>query len=171
MKSSTGIGGKLLAGAVAGIAGAFVMNQLQGLWRAVSKEMRRRKGESPQPSQGGEANATVKTAREIGWQILDHQVTPAEEKWAGPAVHYAFGALMGSLYAGLADAVPGVDSANGMAYGAAVWLVADEYAVPKLDLSKPPSETPASAHAQALAAHLVYGLTTDLISKALIAHS
>ena len=44
---------------------------------------------------------------------------------------------------------------------------ADEVAVPALGFGPPPLETPASTHASALASHAVYGLTTDLVRRAL----
>lgn len=49
-----------------------------------------------------------------------------------------------------------------------MWLGADEIAVPALGLSKPASETPLSAHAQALASHLVFGLVTALTRKLIL---
>ena len=35
-----------------------------------------------------------------------------------------------------------------------------------LGLSKPPTEVPVSKHVYALASHFVYGLTTDLVRRA-----
>ncbi len=53
-----------------------------------------------------------------------------------------------------------------MPFGAALWLGADEVAVPLFGLSGPPFAYPASTHASALAAHLVYGATADLVRRA-----
>jgi putative membrane protein len=47
------------------------------------------------------------------------------------------------------------------------WLVVDETAVPVLGLSKPPTDYPASTHVYALASHLVYGLTAELVRRSL----
>jgi hypothetical protein len=41
-------------------------------------------------------------------------------------------------------------------------------AVPALGLSKKPTESPAAVHAYALASHAVYGLTTDLVRRAVL---
>jgi hypothetical protein len=46
--------------------------------------------------------------------------------------------------------------------------VKGEIAVPLFGLSIPPSQTPARSHAKALAADLVYGLTTELIRRTII---
>jgi uncharacterized membrane protein YagU involved in acid resistance len=61
---------------------------------------------------------------------------------------------------------PSTTAAWGLPFGAAVWLGADEVAVPAFGLSKAPMEYPASTHASALAAHLVYGLTVDVVRRA-----
>ena len=53
----------------------------------------------------------------------------------------------------------------GTGYGAAVWVGADEIAVPLFGLSGPPDETPLSGHVKALASHLVFGLVTHLTRK------
>jgi hypothetical protein len=49
----------------------------------------------------------------------------------------------------------------GVPFGLAVWLVADELAVPALGLSQPPRRQDLATHAYALVAHGVYGLTTE----------
>ena len=43
---------------------------------------------------------------------------------------------------------------------------ADKVAVPALGLSEPPTEIPMTTHAYALSSHLVYGLTADLVRRA-----
>ena len=92
-------------------------------------------------------------------------MTRREKEIAGPAVHYAFGATMGAMYGVLAEVAPAVSAGWGMPFGTALWLAADEVAVPALGLSKSPTEYPASTHASALASHLVYGLSVDLVRR------
>jgi putative membrane protein len=48
-----------------------------------------------------------------------------------------------------------------------VWLGADEIGVPALGLSGPPTQYPLSVHLYALASHLVYGFTTELVRRTL----
>ena len=50
-------------------------------------------------------------------------------------------------------------------FGTAVWLGADEVAVPAFGLAGPPWEHPASVHARALTAHLVYGVATEGVRR------
>jgi len=58
-----------------------------------------------------------------------------------------------------------VTAAAGVPFGAVFWLTADEAAVPLLGLAKAPTEYPVSTHVYALASHLVYGLTAELVRR------
>ncbi len=156
MNHPSSVGKSLLAGAVGGLAASFVMTQFQSLWAALSDAKPR----------GGE-DATVKTAKAVSMAVADHSLTRAEKKWAGPAVHYAFGTLTGAVYGALAETIPATAACRGTAFGTAVWLAADEVAVPALGLSKPPTESPVDVHIEALASHIVYGFTTDLAWRTL----
>jgi hypothetical protein len=52
-------------------------------------------------------------------------------------------------------------------FGAALFALADEVAVPARGLSGKPSETPASMHLYAAAAHCVYGMATEIARRGL----
>jgi uncharacterized membrane protein YagU involved in acid resistance len=110
-------------------------------------------------------DATVKTAQAISQRILHRRLTQAEKRLAGPAVHYAYGGLVGALYGGLAELLPIVSAGMGLPFGAALWLMGDEVAIPALGLAKPPTEYPPRVHADALATHFMYGLTTDVLRR------
>ena len=56
--------------------------------------------------------------------------------------------------------------ATGLAFGALLWAVSDELLVPLLGLSRSPARYPASSHVKGLAAHLVYGLSTEVVWRA-----
>ncbi len=110
---------------------------------------------------GGDEPATVKVAEAVSTTVFDHQLTESEKKTAGPAVHYGFGAFNGALYGAMAKSMPGLAAGGGLLFGAGLWALADEAAVPALGLSKAPTEYPAQVHMNALAAHLVYGAIVD----------
>jgi hypothetical protein len=110
-------------------------------------------------------DATVKTAARLSRGLFHHELEPREKRVAGPAVHYAFGALTGAVYGALAELSPRWTAGAGIPFGTAVWLGADEVTVPALGLSGPATESPLPVHARALAAHVVYGLTTDLVRR------
>ncbi len=155
-------------GAVAGLAGAWAMNQFQVLLSSVSKSDQQ--PEQQQPDEESD-DATVQTAKAISQHLFMHQLTSDEKKWAGPAVHYGMGASTGAVYGALTETFPIAGAGFGTAYGTAVWAAADEIAVPALGLSKPIGETAVSSHVSALASHLVYGVVTDLARRGLLALS
>ena len=152
----------LVSGLIGGLAAAFVMSQFQaGLSKLSESE-----GSSEQQASSGGDDATVKVASAIS-QSIGHDLTKDEKATAGPAVHYAFGATMGAVYGLLSEVAPVTAVGWGMPFGTALWLAADEVAVPAFGFSKSPTEYPASTHASALASHLVYGLSVDVVRRAL----
>ena len=168
------------AGLVAGFVASWTMNQFQAAWSKAAEGFEKPHGaQSMQPSEGENAgqtseenkenqdDATVKAARAISEGIFGHALKESEKKAAGAVVHYAFGTATGGLYGAVAELAPEGTTGMGLPFGAAFWLVADETAVPLLGLSKPPSEYPASTHAYALASHLVFGLTAEIVRRAL----
>ena len=149
----------VVAGTAGGLIAAFAMNQFQALLSTVSGQ---------QESNSEDEDATVKTAKAISQTFFSHELTDDEKKWAAPAVHYGLGASLGAVYGALAETVPVTTTGAGTLYGTAVWIGADEIAVPAFGLSKGPSETPLSSHASALASHLVFGLVTGLTRKLIL---
>ncbi|HWF92863.1 MAG TPA: DUF1440 domain-containing protein [Terriglobales bacterium] len=170
-KSDTGKA--LLVGLGSGLVAAWVMNRFQS---AFSKVSRIAKEDEPKHSAaqsnidaGESEDATMKAANRIIRRVLRRELSKEDKKKAGPIVHYAFGAGMGALYSLAAKANPKVTRGFGTAFGAVLFAAADELSVPALGLSKGPKDYPLSSHASALAAHLVYGATTEGIRRASLA--
>ena len=128
-------------------------------------------GEQGGGGEGSESSepATVKAAEKLSRAALQRDLTETEKKVAGPAVHYGYGTLWGGIYGGVAEALPFTTAVFGLPFGAALWLLGDELAVPALGLSRSPTEYPATTHLQALGSHLVYGLVVDLVRRGLLA--
>jgi putative membrane protein len=172
----------LVAGATGGVVGSWAMNQFQALWAKASESLAPHsstmeqttsapttghEGRGPEPApRESEDNATVKAAEAISEAVFDHQLTEREKRVAGPALHYAFGVSVGSLYGATVEMAPRVAAGAGLPFGSFVWLAADELAVPAMGLSRPTTEYPLSVHTYALASHLVYGLTTETVRRA-----
>ena len=156
----------VVSGLVGGLVASWVMNQFQS---GLSKLAQDGNGEAaqahPDERDSGD-DATQKAASSVTAAVLDRSLTKSEKQLAGPIVHYAFGSAMGALYGAAAEIAPPAASGLGLPFGTALWLGADEVAVPLLGLSQPPTDYPATVHASALASHLVYGLTTDLVRRA-----
>lgn len=158
----------LLKGIIAGIAGGLLaslaMEQFQNGWTKVSEALRR--DEEKKPAKSRAKPATVKAADAIAQQVVGRKVRKAQQKFAGEAVHYAMGGVSGALYGGLTELAPTVAAGQGLPFGAAVWLIADEISVPALGLSKPPTRISLATHAYALASHFVYGAVTEAVRRA-----
>ncbi len=168
----------MAAGAIGGLAGAFVMNQSG---KAISGVMKGRRQEQTalEGQQGGAHNypenygrqeqesedATQKAAQKVA-TFVHHPLNQKQKKYAGPVVHYLFGAVVGAAYGAAAEKLP-VNKVVGLPFGAVLWATADELAVPKLGLSKPFRAYPPAAHLNALANHAVYGLTTEMVRRGL----
>ncbi len=172
----------LAAGTAGGLVASVVMNQFQSwLGQMMSGTERSHGAQSLQqgsPDHGvaqelkelgsdDEADdAAMRLANAVAEGVFDHSLTNSEKQSAGTAVHYVFGATTGAWYGAAAEVFPVVTAGSGLPFGSLVWLTADEGVVPALGLSKPPTEYPLPIHAYALASHLVYGLTTELVRRA-----
>jgi hypothetical protein len=92
----------------------------------------------------------------------------APDSGAGAARGEKQGTLQGAAYGGVTELTgTGGGLIPGLVFGGALFAVADEVAVPALGLSGKPSESPLSSHLYGLAAHVVYGLSTELARRGL----
>ena len=92
-----------------------------------------------------------------------HQHQPDESITAAlsEATHWSFGGLTGAAYGMLASG-RGAQPLTGALYGAGLWAVMDEGAVPLLGLQDGPRATNLRQHATRLGAHVTYGLALRL---------
>ena len=161
----------ILVGAIAGLVASWTMDRFQDLWLAVApvkdSKTENNGDQKSEHSDSSNDDATVKAASVVSEKLFEHQLSPAEKKIAGPAVHYAVGAASGVVYGLASEFVPEVAKGFGLPYGTAFWLVIDEGAVPLLKLSKPPAAYPLSTHVYALASHLVFGATAEGVRRLL----
>jgi putative membrane protein len=183
----------LVAGLAGGIAATVVMTQFQNGWQKASKALQAEKNggsgksnshsrnqsqeqssqerSSQDQSTTSEQNedATMKAAGKVA-SLAGYHLSFEEKKKVSPVVHYGFGASMGALYGVLHEVAPkSFRSLNpllaGVGYGSALFVGADEIAVPTLGLSESPKKTPVSAHVYGLASHAVYGLTGEMVRR------
>ncbi len=182
MRAENNVWKGLAAGAAGGLVAALVMNQFQALWSKLAEGVERSHGaqslQQGSPDHGvarelqekgsdeEEDDAAERIASAISEKVFDHRLTDREKDAAGTLVHYVFGATTGAMYGGMAEVLPEVTTATGLPFGAFIWLTADEGVVPALGLSKSPAEYPLKTHAYALASHFVYGLTTEMVRRA-----
>jgi putative membrane protein len=172
---------RLLRGTLAGIAGGVAASWAMNLFMSrvgdkltqslMSDEERleqhlqqQQQEQTEQPKEDATMKAAEGIVHEVtGGRHLSHE----EREQAGPVVHYAFGALVGGLYGALAECSHWTSLGFGTVFGALLFASADLVGVPALGLGPSPTEQPIAAHATPLAAHLVYGATTDLVRRAI----
>jgi uncharacterized membrane protein YagU involved in acid resistance len=97
---------------------------------------------------------TAKLAEEASQE--EHIGRP-EHHAATLITHFGYGAMMGGVYAPLAEKIPGPPVIGGMGYGLAVWAGSYLGLLPALGILKPATEHPLRRNALMIAAHLVWG--------------
>jgi hypothetical protein len=110
-------------------------------------------------------DATVRAAEAVSYLVRATGIRAKHRHMAGLAVHYAFGALSGAAYGVAAERYRKITVGSGLPFGMAVWLFAEEMALPVAGLSDTPDKYPLRDHFNALTAHLVFGLTTELTRR------
>ncbi len=160
----------VLAGAAGGLLAGWVMNQFQaGPGQALSNAVETPAEQAElkrQSEQSDGEDATMKAADAIASTLTGgRHLTWEQRQKDGPIVHYAFAAITGGVYGGLAEYSSLVRSGLGTTFGSALFAGGDLLAVPALKLGPKVGEYPASSLAAPYAAHLVYGVTTELVRR------
>jgi len=165
----------VVAGVGAGLAASWVMNvfmagpgqKMQESLKTDEDRLQERLQQMDQPHDGDlEQDATMKAADSLVSAVTGgRHLSMEEQQKAAPFVHYGIGALMGGLYGALAEYSGAVRTGFGTAFGSALFAGGDLVAAPALHLSPPLSQTRPKALANPLAAHLVYGATTELLRR------
>jgi len=163
----------LAAGLIGGLVASWTMNRFQDVWSHFQNIAGEGREEAPgvqDPVIGSKPevqdDTTVRAASAVSEGVFGHKLTPSEKKIGGTAVHYVLGTGVGGLYGAAAEIAPNVTAAAGLPFGATFWLVVDEGAVPLLGLSEGPMAYPLSTHAYALSSHFVYGVTAEVVRRA-----
>lgn len=156
----------MIAGLVGGLVGTIVMSEFQKAWSKTAQAMQKG-GQAQGQGQQESENATMKAAGKIA-HIGGRELSHEQKKKAGPVIHYSFGTLQGAMYGAMTELTrtPG-GFLPGVLFGAALFGLADEVAVPALGLSGKPSEYPVKSHLYAAAAHCVYGMATEIARRGL----
>lgn len=157
---STSLWKGMVAGAAAGMAASFVMNQFQAGWTRREAGFERGHGAQSAKTESGH-DPTTRLAEAVSPRPLSEQ----EKELAGRAVHYAYGAAMGAAYGALTEAAPATAAGFGSVMGVGLWAASDLGLLPSLGLSRDPEEYEGWVHAQSLASHVVYGTVTEAVRR------
>jgi hypothetical protein len=159
-----------LAGLVGGLIGTWFMSEYQALWSRVVN------GGEPQSAGGKhdardwqekneDQNANELAAQAVARNTVGRELSEDELEVAAPMMHYAFGSTMGAIYGAFVEEAPWAAAGAGSAYGALVWVGADEVAMPVIGWSRPQTY-PLESHLQSLTAHLVFGVASEISRRA-----
>jgi hypothetical protein len=160
-----------VAGALGGIAASWTMVQfnkaLGGTDDPRANKHRRNATPNDMDATLSDKPASIKVAENVAESISGEQLDEREEDTGGTLVHYAFGATVGALYGAATEWKPATAVMAGLPFGIAVWLAADEIGLPISGLSRKPTDYPASRHLSSFGSHLVFGLTTEVVRRAI----
>jgi hypothetical protein len=111
--------------------------------------------------------ATERTASRLAQAALGRKLTKHEKVVAGPNVHYAFGCASGALYGSAVELSP-LSARDSVCHSPSCsgWRQTKPLCRP-LGFRGRRLEHPISSHLSALSAHAVYGLTAELVRRAL----
>jgi putative membrane protein len=91
---------------------------------------------------------------------------PASVEAAGQGLHWGFGTMLGGAYGVAAELTPKVTSWQGSVFGLTVNRIAHEGLLPRMNLVEPVPLQPAQERVSEWVSHVVYGVTTELVRRA-----
>lgn len=157
MSRKTSILGDAIRGGVAGGAATWVMDQVTiAMLSGQDPDVTVREQAARPNGQSAIDNLVDRLAETLDVTLSDEQRSRAMQ-----AIHFGLGVAPGALFAVLRRRVPLVGWGGGLAYGALLWALNDEYANTRLGLAAPPEDYPSETHLRGLIGHLVLGSVTN----------
>ena len=156
-KGGNDIGGILkdaAFGLIAGAAATFVMDKMSGYLYELEDEETRKYEENLR----GNEYPPEALAEEVSVAVTGEELDKESRQKYGNYIHWGFGIMGGGLF----DRLPLVGVADGVGFGAGLWLIGDEVMMPLMGLSPPSTESPWQNHARAFANHFAYGATLGI---------
>jgi uncharacterized membrane protein YagU involved in acid resistance len=147
-----------LAGAAAGAVGTAVLDSVDWFLWDQEDTASKRKTEEVRP--GGEPPADVLVGRIE--KVTGADTSKRVHHRRGEAMHFAIGIAPAVGYALAREKLPDKGVAGGALFGLGLWLFQDEMLNSVTGLGAKPQDYPWQAHARGLAAHLAYGVATEL---------
>jgi putative membrane protein len=85
---------------------------------------------------------------------------------AAQGIHWGFGTMIGGVYGVAAELSPRVTSWQGSVFGLTVNRLAHNGLLPGLDLVEPVPQQPAQERVSEWVSHVIYGVTTEVVRRA-----
>ena len=160
-----------VAGVVAGLIGSWVKSKVEPPLQ--------RLGENMFPPTADEKNlrgADVSghpldmppaiMIEEISEKATGEIAAPQAVETTMMGIHYAFGTSLAVAYSVAAEEFPQITEGAGIPAGALMWAGTHGSIVPALGLQGSPDEMPAAWYVWELGSHLVFGLTVEVVRRA-----
>jgi hypothetical protein len=163
---------RYLAGAAGGAAGTFAMDFYMRAMKKLSPDGCRGKPREHLISLIGRRHekgesSTAALGRMMYEAATGERPSNQTRKKLSKAVHWGYGIDLGGAYGAFRGRKPKLDVLGGLVYGAGLWVLGDEIAVPLLGLAEGPKAYPKKIHAESLGAHLIYGAATAVATQLL----
>ncbi|MEM1042329.1 MAG: DUF1440 domain-containing protein [Bacteroidota bacterium] len=155
------------AGLVGGLAGAWAKSKTEPVLQVVGEDFfppTYDEKQLPGADISGHPERmppALLVARLTGGRISQTQTLAAQSR-----IHYVFGTGAGVAYGVLAEVAPVVGIGYGLPAALALWAGTHGTMLPALGLQARPADLPTSAHVWEVGSHLVFGLTADLVRRA-----
>ncbi len=157
-----------IAGLSGGLAGAWAMDQFTRLWQQFTSEGAAAQRQwIPLPYSQQEWDSTSRTAARAARYLLGREFSCKQRKLGAQFMHFAVGAAGGAMYGAFIDPRFSRSLLSGLLFGATLWLVGEEIAMPLLGINNPPQHYSIADHANSLGEHLIYGITTAVVASLL----
>lgn len=108
-------------------------------------------------------SAQLKIVDDLATQITGTPISESNEALAQQLVNIPFGASLGAAYGYGKRNKEELKIMDGAIFGATTWVSTHETSLPILGLESKPSNIPIRMQANELFAHLVFGVTTELV--------
>ncbi|WP_347302174.1 DUF1440 domain-containing protein [Croceibacterium sp. TMG7-5b_MA50] len=119
------------------------------------------------PDHGDQTPAPEKAANIVARLVSGSDVPKRDRAAAGSAVHYVIGGLTGAVYGLLAERYRPATAGRGALFGIASATLIDQLAVPLTGLARPAWHYSLRTHAYAYLSHVVFGMATEAVRRAL----
>jgi uncharacterized membrane protein YagU involved in acid resistance len=107
---------------------------------------------------------TMEVAERTG---LDHELAEPQRKSLTLTAHFAYGTIMGGIYALFAERIPAPGVAKGILFGLLVWAGSYLVLLPALGILRSATKHPLRRNALMISAHAVWGAVLGLLTEAL----
>jgi uncharacterized membrane protein YagU involved in acid resistance len=150
----------LITGAVAGVVGVWALDRVD--WTLYDRESEAAHQQLIRARPHGRDPAHNLAA--LGARLFGRELK-RQPNAAGISIHYGLGVGAAMAYAALRRRFPTFGLGAGTVFGALVWLLQDEGLNTVTGLAGKPQEYPATTHLRGLAAHMAFGLATELVLR------